>query len=48
MLGDYGLDADVYCLAKMIYGVVCVEACPTGQIGEIQGLPENLNEILKQ
>ncbi len=48
MLGGYGLDADVYCLAKMIYNIVCAKDCPRGPIGVIQGLPKALNEILKQ
>ncbi len=48
MLGDYGLDADVYCLAKMIYCIVCAENCPKGPIEVIVGLPKALNEILKQ
>ncbi len=48
MLGDYGLDADVYCLAKMIYNIVCAKDCPKGPIGFIQGLPELLNDILKK
>ncbi len=48
MLGRYILDLDVYCLAKIIYNVVCGCDCPTGQIGDIQGLPKTLNEILKQ
>ncbi len=47
-LGDYGFDADVYCLAKLIYNVVCAVECPQCQIGDIFGLPKALNDILKQ
>ncbi len=48
MLGGYGLDDDVYCLAKIIYNVVCGWDYTTGQIGVIYGLPKVLNDILKQ
>ncbi len=48
MLGGYDLDADVYCLAKVIYNIVCANDCLANQIGDITGLPKILNEILKQ
>ncbi len=48
MLGGYGLDADVYCLAKMIYNIICAEECSKGQIENIPRLPKALNELLKQ
>ncbi len=48
MSGNYTLDADVYCLAKMIYNVICAKDCSTGQIGDIPRLPKALNEILQQ
>ncbi len=48
MPGNYTLDADVYCLAKMIYNIICAKDSSAGQIGDIPCLPKALNELLKQ
>lgn len=35
------MDVDIYCLAKMIYNIVCGNKCPKGQIGDKSGLPKD-------
>ncbi len=48
MLGHYFFNVDIYCLAEMIYNIVCAKHSPRGPIKDIQGLPKILNGILKQ